>query len=74
MTQDSIADLMSSYPVYGFVFLCRYAGEDQEDTEPAPQDLWFANQVCYTRCHQIAESSCLQTTSPFPHFIYSLLN
>ncbi|CAN8104766.1 unnamed protein product [Discula destructiva] len=41
-------------PVYGFVFLCRYEGEDQEDTEEAPQDLWFANQTMANGCATVA--------------------
>ncbi|KAJ4406635.1 hypothetical protein N0V82_010082 [Gnomoniopsis sp. IMI 355080] len=41
-------------PVYGFVFLCRYAGEDQEGTKPAPQDLWFANQTMANGCATVA--------------------
>lgn len=45
LATSSPSDSTCSQPVYGFVFCCRYESEDQEGTEEAPQDLWFANQV-----------------------------
>lgn len=41
-------------PVLGFVLLCKYAGEDDEDTEEAPRSLWFANQTMANGCATVA--------------------
>ncbi|KAJ0115864.1 hypothetical protein J7T55_004033 [Diaporthe amygdali] len=41
-------------PVLGFVLLCKYAEEDDEDTEEAPKSLWFANQTMANGCATVA--------------------
>lgn len=41
-------------PVLGFVLLCKYAGEDDEDTEEVPKSLWFANQTMANGCATVA--------------------
>lgn len=41
-------------PVLGFVLLCTYAGEDDEDTEDPPESLWFANQTMANGCATVA--------------------
>jgi ubiquitin carboxyl-terminal hydrolase L5 len=41
-------------PVLGFVLLCKYAGEDNEDTDEAPKSLWFANQTMANGCATVA--------------------
>ncbi|POS76476.1 ubiquitin carboxyl-terminal hydrolase, family 1 [Diaporthe helianthi] len=41
-------------PVLGFVLLCKYAHEDDEDTEEAPKSLWFANQTMANGCATVA--------------------
>lgn len=41
-------------PVLGFVLLCKYAEEDDEDTEQVPNSLWFANQTMANGCATVA--------------------
>lgn len=41
-------------PLLGFVLLCKYVGEDDEDTEEAPSSLWFANQTMANGCATVA--------------------
>lgn len=41
-------------PVLGFVLLCKYAGEDDEETEEVPDSLWFANQTMANGCATVA--------------------
>lgn len=41
-------------PVLGFVLLCKYAGEDDEDTEEVPKPPWFANQTMANGCATVA--------------------
>ncbi|ROW07190.1 hypothetical protein VMCG_03713 [Cytospora schulzeri] len=41
-------------PVLGFVFLCKYAGENEEAQAEAPKDLWFANQTMANGCATVA--------------------
>lgn len=41
-------------PVLGFVLLCKYAGEDDEETDEVPESLWFANQTMANGCATVA--------------------
>ncbi|KAI3396048.1 hypothetical protein diail_544 [Diaporthe ilicicola] len=41
-------------PVLGFVLLCKYAEEDNEDSEEVPKSLWFANQSMANGCATVA--------------------
>lgn len=45
---------LDSQPVLGFVFLCKYAGEDEEAQSEAPKELWFANQTMVNGCATVA--------------------
>ncbi|KUI59441.1 Ubiquitin carboxyl-terminal hydrolase isozyme L5 [Cytospora mali] len=41
-------------PVLGFVFLCKYAGENEDAQTEVPKDLWFANQTMANGCATVA--------------------
>lgn len=41
-------------PVLGFVLLCKYVHEDDEDTDEGPKSLWFANQTMANGCATVA--------------------
>ncbi|KAK1753506.1 hypothetical protein QBC47DRAFT_303367 [Echria macrotheca] len=50
-------------PVYGLIFLYQYNGDETQETQEAPKELWFANQTTSNACATIAMLNILMNAN-----------